>query len=85
MYIFLGYPDSQQTNFPGPQMLNDPMASMAMQYGTSLAGQGKELLNKNVSIQCIDFKVVLQCRPFKCVMSEYKFVSIFVIKNSKSI
>jgi hypothetical protein len=25
------------------------MANMAMQYGTSLAGQGKDIVNKNVS------------------------------------
>lgn len=34
--------------FPGQQIFNDPMANMAMQYGTSLAGQGKEMVNKNV-------------------------------------
>ncbi|XP_041351456.1 protein YIF1B-A-like isoform X2 [Gigantopelta aegis] len=43
-----GFTDSPQPSFPGQQVLNDPMASMAMQYGTSLAGQGKELLNKNI-------------------------------------
>ena len=35
--------------FPGQQYLNDPMANMAMQYGTSLAGQGKDIVHKNVS------------------------------------
>ena len=34
--------------FPGQQFLNDPMANMAMQYGTSLAGQGKDIVHKNV-------------------------------------
>nr|XP_026689674.1 protein YIF1B-like isoform X2 [Ciona intestinalis] len=34
--------------FPGQQILNDPMANMAMQYGQSLAGHGKEMLEKNV-------------------------------------
>ena len=39
-------------NFPGSNFLNDPMvANMAMQYGQSLAGQGKEMLEKNVSLQ----------------------------------
>ncbi|XP_052769242.1 protein YIF1B-A-like [Mya arenaria] len=33
--------------FPGQQMFQDPMANMAMQYGTSLAGQGKDIVNKN--------------------------------------
>ena len=34
--------------FPGQQFLNDPMANMAMQYGSSLAGQGKDIVHKNV-------------------------------------
>jgi len=34
--------------FPGQQYLNDPMANMAMQYGQNLAGQGKDMLHKNV-------------------------------------
>lgn len=34
--------------FPGSQFMNDPMANMAMQYGTSLAGQGTEYVHKNV-------------------------------------
>jgi len=37
-------------NFPGPNFLQDPVvANMAMQYGQTLAGQGKEMLEKNVS------------------------------------
>lgn len=46
-----GPPPGQQqawNQFPGHQILNDPMANMAMQYGTSLAGQGKDLVNKNL-------------------------------------
>lgn len=35
-------------SFPGEQILNDPMASMAVQYGSSLAGQGKEYMHKNL-------------------------------------
>ncbi|XP_076817050.1 protein YIF1B-like [Clavelina lepadiformis] len=36
-------------SFPGANLLNDPMmTNMAMQYGHSLAGQGKELLEKNM-------------------------------------
>ncbi|KAJ8307987.1 hypothetical protein KUTeg_012861 [Tegillarca granosa] len=34
--------------FPGSQFMNDPMANMAMQYGTSLAGQGTEYVHKNI-------------------------------------
>ncbi|KAK0056994.1 protein YIF1B-B [Biomphalaria pfeifferi] len=34
--------------FPGQQLLNDPVASMAMQYGHTLAGQGKVLVQKNI-------------------------------------
>ena len=38
-------------NFSGPNFLNDPVVTnMAMQYGQTLAGQGKEILEKNVSI-----------------------------------
>ena len=37
-------------NFSGSNLLNDPMvANMALQYGQSLAGQGKEMFEKNVS------------------------------------
>ncbi|BFZ11963.1 hypothetical protein BsWGS_15002 [Bradybaena similaris] len=34
--------------FPGQQFLGDPLAGMAMQYGQTLAGQGKELVNQNI-------------------------------------
>nr|CAB3267823.1 protein YIF1B-like [Phallusia mammillata] len=34
--------------FPGSNLMADPMANMAMQYGQSLAGQGKEMFEKNV-------------------------------------
>ncbi|KAH9515466.1 Protein YIF1B-B [Bulinus truncatus] len=34
--------------FPGHQLLSDPVASMAMQYGHTLAGQGKDLVQKNI-------------------------------------
>ncbi|GFR88305.1 protein YIF1B [Elysia marginata] len=30
------------------QYLNNPMANMAMQYGSSLAGQGKDIVDKNI-------------------------------------
>ena len=35
-------------------MMNEPMANMAFQYGQSLAGQGKEMLEKNVSFEFIE-------------------------------
>ncbi|ESO05181.1 hypothetical protein HELRODRAFT_111184 [Helobdella robusta] len=35
-------------SYPGQQLFNDPMANMAMQYGQTLAGQGTDLLNKNI-------------------------------------
>lgn len=35
--------------FPGQQLLNDPMANMAVQYGQTLAGHGTEYVNRNVS------------------------------------
>ncbi|XP_033734758.1 protein YIF1B-B-like isoform X1 [Pecten maximus] len=35
--------------FPGQQFINDPMmTNMAMQYGSSLADQGKDYVNKNL-------------------------------------
>jgi len=42
-----------QGNFPqlsGQQILNDPMANIAMSYGQTLADQGTEYVHKNVSI-----------------------------------
>lgn len=43
-----------QPSFPGQQLLTDPMATMAMQYGQTIAGQGKvmmeEKLEKYVSV-----------------------------------
>ncbi|KAK2170726.1 hypothetical protein LSH36_1g23007 [Paralvinella palmiformis] len=51
----MGYPqqpayDTQPTmSFPGqPQFMADPVANMAVQYGQTLAGQGKEYVHKNV-------------------------------------
>lgn len=41
----LGYP----TSSPEAAFLADPMSNMAMVYGSSLAAQGKELVDKNVS------------------------------------
>lgn len=50
-------PQQQPTTFqpgapgfgaPGMNMLNEPMANMAFQYTSSLAGQGKEMLEKNM-------------------------------------
>ncbi|XP_064601603.1 protein YIF1B-B-like isoform X2 [Liolophura sinensis] len=34
--------------YPGQQVLNDPMANMAVQYGQTLAGQGKEYMKENL-------------------------------------
>lgn len=35
-------------NFPGAQFMSDPMASALSQYGQSIAGQGTEMIGKNV-------------------------------------
>lgn len=57
VHVFVGqqYGNQGQTQAPGwgqqfqsQQIFNDPMASMAMHYGTSLAGQGKDIVSKNV-------------------------------------
>ncbi|XP_013777875.1 protein YIF1B-B-like isoform X2 [Limulus polyphemus] len=37
-----------QPSFPGQQILGDPMAAMAMQYGQTLAGQGKVIVNEKL-------------------------------------
>ncbi|XP_076441571.1 protein YIF1B-like isoform X2 [Babylonia areolata] len=49
--VYGGYPPQQQQQpsmYPGQQFFQDPMASMAMQYGTTLADQGKEYVHKNL-------------------------------------
>ncbi|XP_071162495.1 protein YIF1B-like isoform X1 [Mytilus edulis] len=42
------YDPNAFAGMPGSQILNDPMANMAMQYGSSLADQGKDYVNKNL-------------------------------------
>ena len=42
-------PPASQNQFPGQQFLQDPMANMAMQYGETIANQGKDYVHKNVS------------------------------------
>ncbi|KAL5007926.1 hypothetical protein ScPMuIL_013507 [Solemya velum] len=39
---------SPETQYPGQPMFGNPMASMAMQYGASLAGQGTNIVQENV-------------------------------------
>lgn len=43
-------PQQQQNGIynPADQLFNDPMANMAVKYGSSLAGQGKEYVTQNV-------------------------------------
>ena len=41
-------PGMQQPVFPGAQFVNDPMANMALQYGTSLASTGREFVDQKV-------------------------------------
>ncbi|XP_046355885.1 protein YIF1B-B-like isoform X1 [Haliotis cracherodii] len=43
-----GVPPGGPNQFPGQQYIQDPMANMAMQYGSSWAGQSKDMLNKNI-------------------------------------
>ena len=38
----------QQAAFPGAQFVNDPMANMALQYGSSLASTGREFVDQKV-------------------------------------
>lgn len=41
-------PNFPQPSFPGQQILSDPMASMAMQYGQTIAGQGKQIMEEKL-------------------------------------
>lgn len=38
------------SGFNPAQISNDPMANMAFQYGTSLASQGRDYVDKNVRV-----------------------------------
>lgn len=40
----------QAAGFPGQSILSDPMSNLAMAYGSSLASQGREMMDKNVSV-----------------------------------
>uniref|UniRef100_A0A672Z4D0 Protein YIF1 n=1 Tax=Sphaeramia orbicularis TaxID=375764 RepID=A0A672Z4D0_9TELE len=45
-----GYRNQQaghQEGFPGHSLLSDPMSNLAMAYGSSLASQGREMVDKN--------------------------------------
>lgn len=43
-----GYAPASKAGFQPQQILNDPMAAMAMQYGSVLADQGKEIVNQKL-------------------------------------
>ncbi|TMS07766.1 protein YIF1B isoform X1 [Larimichthys crocea] len=38
----------QAAGFPGQSILSDPMSNLAMAYGSSLASQGREMVDKNL-------------------------------------
>lgn len=38
----------EASGFPGQSILSDPMSNLAMAYGSSLATQGREMVDKNV-------------------------------------
>uniref|UniRef100_A0AAY4CA57 Protein YIF1 n=1 Tax=Denticeps clupeoides TaxID=299321 RepID=A0AAY4CA57_9TELE len=40
--------DKGPVNYPGQSLLSDPMSNLAMAYGSSLATQGKEMMDKNL-------------------------------------
>ena len=61
--------------FPGQQFLNDPMANMAMQYGTSLAGQGKDMVHKNVStLTYFDYLCTLTYFDYLCTLTYFDYL-----------
>lgn len=39
--------------YPGQTLLSDPMSNLAMAYGSSLASQGKDLVDKNVRLMVV--------------------------------
>ncbi|CAN7941586.1 unnamed protein product [Ixodes pacificus] len=43
-----GYAPPPNSGFQPQQILSDPMAAMAMQYGSALAGQGKDMMNEKL-------------------------------------
>ena len=44
----------QPQMFPGAQFVNDPMANMALQYGSTMASTGKEFMEQKVRmIMCL--------------------------------
>ena len=55
----------QQPGYPSlnpAQLANDPMANMAFQYGTSLASQGRDYVDKNVRVHCISLlELIVYC------------------------
>lgn len=49
-YNMAGPPNNMQGGAAGPNnVFNDPMANAAMMYGSSLANQGKDMVNKEIS------------------------------------
>ena len=42
--------DKGPAGYPAQTLLSDPMSNLAMAYGSSLASQGKEMVDKNVSV-----------------------------------
>lgn len=44
----------QDMAYPGQTILADPMANMAMQYGQNLAGQGRDIMHRNVRILLLE-------------------------------
>ena len=45
--------EDTSNQMPGSQFVNDPMANVAMQYGSHLAGKGREIVDEKVKNQKI--------------------------------
>lgn len=54
----------QAAGFPSQSILSDPMSNLAMAYGSSLASQGREMMDKNVRVgfRMIRFLLRKNCR-----------------------
>lgn len=47
-----GSMDKGGMDYAGHAILSDPMSNLAMAYGSSLASQGKQMMDKNVRALC---------------------------------
>ncbi|XP_071791931.1 protein YIF1B-B-like isoform X1 [Asterias amurensis] len=69
------YGQPQPVGFPGQQLMNDPMANMAMQYGAGLADHGKEVMEKQID----RFMSVSKLKYYFAVDTAYVFKKLAIL------